>query len=156
MEKPSWAPIVLTGALPKELPDLLAIFILGLASAETATIQAQFSRAILASLIPLLTVAPTCALASLSNSSRRQKEELALLAYGGAGWQIHLRYFVRGAIVALVGVSPQILMSASVMARLEPLLLWSVVALVFTGGAFYAAPSLRRTSSLNFAEHLKS
>jgi hypothetical protein len=155
LEKPSWAPIVLAGALPRELPDLLAIFILGLASTETALIQAQFGRAAFTSLIPLLTVAPTCALASLSNSSRRQREELALFAYGGAGWQIHLRYFVRGAIVALVGVSPQILITATMMARLEPLLLWSVVALVVTGGTFYAAPSLRRTSSLDFTEHFK-
>ncbi len=155
MEKPSWAPIVLAGALPKELPDLLAIFILGLASTETALIQVQFGRAALSSVILLLTVAPACALASLSNSSRRQREELALFAYGGAGWQIHLRYFVRGSIVALVGVSPQILINESTMARTGHPLLWLVVALVVTGGAFYAAPSLRRTSSLDFVEHFK-
>ncbi len=155
MEKPSWAPIVLAGALPRELPDLLAIFIVGLASAETALIQAQLGRAAFTSLIPLLTVAPACMLASLSNGSRRQREELALFAYGGAGWQIHLRYFVRGAIVATIGVSPQILITATMMARPEPLLLWSVLALVITGGAFYAAPSLRRTSSLDFTEHFK-
>ncbi len=155
MEKPSWAPIVLAGALPRELPDLLAIFIVGIASIETAFFQAQLSRAAVTSLIPLLTVAPASMLASLSDSSRRQREELALFAYGGAGWQIHLRYFVRGAIVATIGVSPQILITATMMARPEPLLLWSVLALVITGGAFYAAPSLRRTSSLGFTEHFK-
>ncbi len=155
MEKPSWAPIVLTGALPRELSDLLAILIIGLASAETAIIQVQFGRAALSSLILLLTVPPACALASLSNSSRRLREELALFAYGGAGWQIQLRYFVRGAIIAFVGVSPMILIGVSTTTVPETFLLWSDAALVATGGAFYSAPSLRRTSSLNFVEHLK-
>ena len=155
MEKPSWAPIVLTGALPRELPDLLAILILGLASTETAFIQVQSGRATLSSLILLLTVPPVCALAALSNSSSRQREELALFAYGGAGWQIHLRYFVRGAIVAFVGVSPILLVAVSTMTVLEPFLPWSGAALVVTGGVFYSAPSLRRTGSLDFVEHLK-
>ena len=154
MEKPTWAPIILAGAIPRELPDLLAIIILGLASTETALVQIQLGRPALSFLIPLLTVAPACALASLSNGSRRQREELALLAYGGAGWQIHLRYVVRGAILALAGASPLALAGVST-ARLEPVLIWSLVALVITGGASYAAPSLRRTSSLDFVEHLK-
>ena len=155
MEKPSWAPIVFAGALPRELPDLLAIVIVGLASTETVLIQLQFGRAALASVILLLTVAPACTLASLSNSSRRQREELALFAYGGAGWQIHMRYFLRGAVVASAGLLPQMFIAATMTARLEPLLAWSVVPLVITGGAFYAAPSLRRTSSPSFVEHYK-
>ena len=154
MEKPTWAPIILAGAFPRELPDLLAIIILGLASTETVLIQIQLGRTVFSSLIPLLTVVPTCALASLSNSSRRQEEELALFAYGGAGWQIHLRCFVRGAIVALAGASPLILAGVST-SRVEPVLTWSLVALVIIGGASYAALSIRRTSSLDFLEHLK-
>ncbi len=155
MEKPSWAPIVLTGALPRELPDLLAILILGLASAETSFIQVQFGRAAISFLILLVTVPPVCALASLSDGSKRQREELALFAYGGAGWQIHLRYFVRGAIVAFAGVSPVILIAVSTMTVPGPFLLWLDAALVVTGGAFYSLPSLRRTNSLDFVEHLK-
>lgn len=155
MERPSWAPIVLSGALPRELPDLLAILILGLASAETAFIQIRFGLATFPSFILLLTVAPACALASLSNGSRRQREELALFAYGGAGWQIHLRYFFRGAILASLGISPEILISVVTMTGPVAYLLWSVLALVVTGGVFYAAPSLRRTSSLDFVEHFK-
>lgn len=155
MEKPSWAPIVFTGAIPRELPDLLAILILGLASTETVVIQLQFSRAPFTSVVLLLTVASACALASLSDGSRRQGEELALFAYGGAGWQIHLRYFLRGAVVASAGLLPQLLITAMMAAGLEPLLAWWVGPLVLTGGAFYTAPSLRRTRSPGFVEHFK-
>src|SRR5947199_6789334 len=40
----------------------------------------------------LLFVPPTAALAALSNSSNREREELALFAYGGSTTQIAIRY----------------------------------------------------------------
>ncbi len=129
--------------------------VLGLASIEAALTQVQFGQIALGPWILLLTIAPVCALASLSNSSSKQREELALFAYGGAGWQIHLRYFLRGAIVSAIGVSPLVLTQAAVTLRFAPLQLALVVALVVTGGAFYAAPSIRRTRSLEFVEHYK-
>jgi len=155
LEKPSWAPVVLSGALPRELPDFLVIIILGLASIEAALTLFQSNQTPLGPWILLLTVAPACTLASLSNSSRRQKEELALFAYGGAGWQIHLRYFLRGALVSAVGVSPVILRQAQLMGGFAPSQLTLVLVLVVIGGTFYAIPSIRRTRSLEFVEHFK-
>src|SRR5438046_10185292 len=59
--------------------------------------------------LSLLVVPPTCALASVSTTTRRTREELALFAYGGSSWQIILRYFFRGAIIALVAFAQIIL-----------------------------------------------
>src|SRR6266566_1106231 len=106
LERPSWAPVVLSGALPRELSDLLAISILALASLESVFAQLQqFNQpawfATLLVLVPL-----TCALAALSNSSRTQKEELALFAYGGSGLQIQFRYILRGVVLSIIGLSP--------------------------------------------------
>src|SRR6267143_4312605 len=106
LEKPSWTPIVLSGAIPREATDLLAILVMGIVALETslATIgPPAFSSRLFLS---LLVVPPTCALASVSTTTRRTREELALFAYGGSGWQILLRYFIRGAIIALVAFSP--------------------------------------------------
>ena len=84
MEKPSWTPIVLSGAIPREATDLLAMLVMGIVALEAslATIgpPAFDSRLWLS----LLVVPPTCALASVSTTTRRTKEELALFAYGGS------------------------------------------------------------------------
>lgn len=154
MERPSWAPVILSGALPRGLSDLLAIAILALASLESVFAQLQpFNQsgwfATLLVLVPL-----TCALAALSNSSRTQREELALFAYGGAGWQIQLRYVVRGIAVAIIGILPlwfKFIATENILSiNLVLLLVSSAI-----GGLSYAAPALKRTRSLAFVEQYK-
>lgn len=154
MERPSWAPIVLSGALPRDLSDLLAISILALASIESvfAELQLLNQPAWIATLLVLVPM--TCALASLSNSSRTQKEELALFAYGGAGWQIQLRYVVRGLVLAVIGLLPWWLRLITT----ENVFSFSLVLLLVSatiGGLSYAAPALKRTRSLEFVEQYK-
>ena len=154
MERPSWAPVILSGALPRELSDFLAIAILALASVESVFAQLQQVNqsgwfATLLVLVPL-----TCALAALSNSSRTQREELALFAYGGAGWQIQLRYVVRGCVVAIVGLLPiwlRFLTTENIFSANLVLLLASAL----VGGLAYGAPALKRTRSLAFVEQYK-
>jgi len=154
LERPTWAPVILSGALPRELSDLLAIAILALASLETVFAQLQSLSqsgwfATLLVLVPL-----TCALAALSNSSRTQREELALLAYGGACWQIQLRYVVRGFVVAVIGLLPlwlRLIATESILSVNLVLLLVSAT----VGGLSYAAPALKRTRSLAFVEQYK-
>jgi hypothetical protein len=155
LERPSWAPVVLSGALPIELSDLLAIAILALASIETVFAQLQpFNQP--AWFVTLLVLVPiTCALAALSNSSRTQKEELALFAYGGSGLQIHLRYIIRGVVVSIIGLSPLWLRFVATESILSTnLVLLPVSAVV--GGLAYAAPALKRTRSLAFVEQYKA
>ena len=154
MERPSWAPVVLSGALPRELSDLLAIAILALASLESVFAQLQpFNQsgwfATLLVLVPL-----TCGLAALSNSASTQREELALFAYGGAGWQIQLRYVVRGFVVAVTGLLPiwlRFITTENILSVNLVLLLVSAT----IGGLSYAAPALKRTRSLAFVEQYK-
>jgi hypothetical protein len=154
LERPSWAPVVLSGALPRELSDLLAISILALASLESFFSQLQTSNQSAWFATLLVLVPMTCALAALSNSSRTQKEELALFAYGGAGWQIQLRYIVRGVVVAIIGLLPlwfRVLTTQAIFSANLVLLLVSAV----VGGLAYAAPALKRTRSLEFVEQYK-
>ncbi len=105
--------------------------------------------------LSLLVVPPTCALASVSTTTRRTREELALFAYGGSSWQILLRYFFRGAIIALVAFSPVILQGFLTTATIPELIL-TVLALFLGGGLFYSLPSLRRIRSSSFVENYKS
>jgi len=105
--------------------------------------------------LSLLVVPPTCALASVSTTTRRTREELALFAYGGSGWQILLRYFIRGAIIALVAFSPVILQGFLTTTSILELIATAFV-LLFAGGLFYSLPSLRRIRSSSFAENYKS
>ena len=151
MEKPSWTPIVLSGAIPREATDLLAILVIGIVALQASGPTIPESRLWLS----LLVVPPTCALASVSTTTRRTKEELALFAYGGSGWQILLRYFIRGAIIALLAFSPVLLQEfLTTTPTLE--LATTVIILLFAGGLFYSLPSLRRIRSSSFVEHYKS
>jgi hypothetical protein len=154
LERPSWAPVILSGALPKELSDILAISILALASLESifAKLELFNQPAWFATLLVLVPM--TCALAALSNSSRTQKEELALVAYGSAGWQIQLRYVFRGFVVSIIGLLPlwpRLISAESVLSANLALL----VILATLGGLSYAAPALKRTRSLAFVEQYK-
>jgi len=155
LEKPSWTPIVLSGALPREATDLLAILVMGIVALEAslaATGPTVFSSRLWLS---LLVVPPTCALASVSTTTRRTREELALFAYGGSGWQILLRYFIRGAIIALVAFSPVLLQGFLMTTSILELVATAFV-LLFAGGLFYSLPSLRRIRSSSFVENYKS
>jgi hypothetical protein len=105
--------------------------------------------------LSLLVVPPTVALASVSTTTRRTREELALFAYGGSGWQILLRYFFRGAICALIAFSPVILPGFLTTTSIPELIL-PVLALLLAGGLFYSLPSLRRIRSSSFVENYKS
>ena len=155
MEKPSWTLIVLSGAIPREATDLLAIVVMGIvaleASLTTIGPPAFGSRLWLS----LLVVPPTVALASVSTTTRRTKEELALFAYGGSSWQILVRYFFRGAIVALVAFSPVIL-EGFLTTTSFPELILPLLVLLLAGGLFYSLPSLRRIRSSSFVENYKS
>jgi hypothetical protein len=154
LERPSWAPVVLSGALPRELSDLLAIAILALASIQTVFVQLQpFNQPVwFATLLVLVPI--TCALAALSNSSRILKEELALFAYGGSGLQIQLRYIVRGVVVSILGLSPLWLRLVATEGSLSTNLVL-LIASVIVGGLAYATPALKRTRSLAFVEQYK-
>ena len=155
MEKPSWTPIVLSGALPREATDLLAILVMGIVAVEASLATTGLTVFSSRLWLSLLVVPPTCALASASTTTRRTREELALFAYGGSGWQILLRYFIRGAIIALVAFSPVILQGFLTTTSILELIV-TITILLFAGGLFYSLPSLRRIRSSSFVENYKS
>lgn len=90
----------------------------------------------------------------MSNSPNREREELALVAYGGSATQIQLRYLLRGAIITTIGLIPLILTTLVDVRPLRPSL-FALAVLVLLGGLTYAIPALRRTHSLNFVEQYK-
>jgi hypothetical protein len=155
LEKPSWTPIVLSGAFPREATDLLAILVMGIVALEASLAAIGPTGFNPRFLLSLLVVPPTCALASVSTTTRRTKEELALFAYGGSGWQILLRYFFRGAICALIAFSPVILQGFLTATPILELII-PLIILLFAGGLFYSLPSLRRIRSSGFVENYKS
>lgn len=146
---------MLAGALPRDLSDLLAIGIL-----QVATIQLVLSQTLSLLLVNIywilflfLLIPLTSILAGLSNSPKREREELALVAYGGSTRQIELRYTLRGAIITVVGLLPLAFESL-----LGPSPIWGlalVFILVVLGGSAYAIPSLKRTRSFHFVEQYK-
>lgn len=155
MDRPSWAPVLLAGALPRDLSDLLAIGILDVATVQLVLSQTLFLVIVniywilfLFLLIPLTSV-----LAALSNSPKREREELALVAYGGSARQIELRYTLRGAIITVVGLLPFVFRSLMDTSSIWGLALVGILALL--GGSAYAIPPLRRTRSLHFVEQFK-
>ena len=156
MEKPSWAPFVLSGAFPREFTDLLAIIVIALFGMEASLVRLSLAGYELGPLILFLSIPPACALGSLSNSARKLHEEQALLAYGGSGWQVGLRHFLRGFTCSLIAVSPPLLWEF--FAEGSPLMLQtSLVAFAaLVGGLSYAAPGLRRIRSMEFAENYKA
>jgi hypothetical protein len=154
LDRPNWAPVVLSGALPRELSDVLAIAILGIASVQLVLSGPTPFSSLNISWVLLLLVPLVCILAALSNSPNREREELALVAYGGSSKQIELRYILRGAIVTIVGLVPVIfrLLSTNLSFSINLLVL---TLLVFIGGSTYAIPALKRTRSASFVEHYK-
>ncbi len=154
MDRPSWAPVILSGALPRESSDLIAIAILDLASIQLVFSQSRPFSGIDISWILILLVPLTGVLAALSNSPNREREELALVAYGGSTRQIEARYLLRGCIITTVGLLPLFLNFLSDKLPFTPGLI-VLILLVLIGGSAYATPALRRTRSLNFVEQYK-
>ena len=154
MDRPSWAPVVLSGALPRELSDVIAMAILDITSVQSVLIgpvpfsSLNISWALLL-LVPLVNI-----LAALSNSPNREREELALVAYGGSSKQIELRYILRGAIVSIVGLAPVMFRIVLDDLSFSSSLLIPAF-LVLIGGTTYAIPAFKRTRSTNFVEHYK-
>jgi hypothetical protein len=154
LDRPTWAPVILSGALPRESSDLLAIAILDLASIQLVFSQAPLFSGFNVSWILLLLVPLTGILAAMSNSPDRQREELALVAYGGSTKQIEARYVLRGSIITAIGLLPLLLKFLTDSLSLSPSLI-VLVLLILVGGSAYATPALRRTRSLNFVEQYK-
>jgi len=154
LDRPSWAPVILSGALPRESSDLIAIAILDLASIQLVFSQSRPFSEIDISWILILLVPLTGVLAALSNSPNREREELALVAYGGSTRQIEARYLLRGCIITTVGLLPLFLNFLSDKLPFTPGLI-VLILLVLIGGSAYATPALRRTRSLNFVEQYK-
>ncbi len=154
MDRPSWAPLILSGALPRELSDFISIAILDLVTVALAVPPQMPLSGFNISWILLLLVPLVSALAALSNSSRRETEELALVAYGGSARQIELRYALRGCVITTAGLTPLLLrfLTGSPVS-LPSLFLFAV--LILLGGSTYAVPARRRTRSLSFVEHYK-
>jgi len=154
LDRPSWAPVVLSGALPRELSDVIAMAILGITSVQLVLIgprpfsNLNISWALLL-LVPLVSI-----LAALSNSPNREREELALVAYGGSSKQIELRYILRGAIISIVGLAPVMFRILSDSLSFSTSLLIPAF-LVLIGGSTYAIPAFKRTRSASFVEHYK-
>jgi len=156
VEKPSWAPFVVGGAFPREFTDLLVIAIIGLAGLQAYLTRFTVGGVELGFLTLFLTVLPTCTLASLSNATRKLREELALFAYGGSAWQVWAKHFLRGFTCSLIALSPFLSLEIittgySVGSRSLLLVLAAVL-----GGTFYSGPSLRRVRSAEFAVSYKA
>lgn len=152
-ESPSWAPILLSGAIPRELSDLLAVAVLALVSLE-GVLSGLLPNTITGFAVLILLTPMTTMLAALSDSAKREREELALFAYGGSAWQIQSRYFLRGSLIVLIGLLPLhvILLSGTGSTYAAVTI---VVSFVLGGGAIYVIPALRRTRSLAFVEQYK-
>jgi len=146
--------VILSGALPRELSDLIAIAILDLASIQLVFSQTKLFAGIEVSWVLILLVPLTGVLAALSNSPDREREELALVAYGGSTRQIEARYLLRGCIITTVGLLPLVLKFLVDRLPFTSGLI-VVTLLVLVGGSAYATPALRRTRSLKFVEQYK-
>jgi hypothetical protein len=155
LQGPAWAPIVLSGAVPKGPTDLLAILIIGMVSLESAFTQRGLVSVPFGLWFILLAVPLVCALASLSDTARKLREELALFAYGGSSWQVWLRYFLRGLTCSLIAIVPFLYGEYSTAAYSFSLTILSALGISIVGGLAYAAPSLTRIRSATFAENYK-
>lgn len=154
MERPGWIPIVLSGAVPHGTSDALSMVTIAIAGFDSIQSTKQVFLGYGTWLL-LFTIALVSVLASRSDTARKLREELALIAYGGSSWQVWLRYFVRGLACALVAITP-LYYTEYFRADLSPaLIIVSAVTASTVGGFFYAAPSLARIRSREFVENYK-
>ncbi len=155
MQRPGWVPVVLSGALPSGLADALAMTTIAIASLNYLW-TSQKPILLGTALWPqILITALVTVLASRSDTNRKLREELALIAYGGSGWQVWLRYFVRGLALTLISTSPLLYVNyTSQSFQLAPLILLALP-ISAIGGICYAASSLARIRSRQFVENYK-
>ncbi len=154
MEKPGWVPVVLSGVLPRGASDLLAIVIVVTASLNAVLGSTRLAGFDIGSGLLVLSVLASCALAALSNSTRRLKEELALFAYGSSAWVVVLKGFLRGVVCVFVALLPYLALEARGLGPLAGSMITVYLALG-VGGVSYALPALIRTRSLDFVENYK-
>lgn len=153
MERPAWTFIVLSALAPRDLSDIVAMAVVGLASIQIAIRQIPPGN-LSYDTLPLLVMVPGISLlAALSHDSRKERRELALLAYGSRNWQIYSRYFLRGSILTFIGILPIIIVSLLTKNSLSTTSL--VVGLVMSAGILYCLPSLHRVSSVDFVGRYK-
>lgn len=131
------------------------MMIMGIAAAEGSLSKTALPGLGRVQWLVLLTVVLTSSLASLSNTTKRLREELAVFAYGGATWHIALRYFLRGSTCTLIGVSPLLIVETTLTGSSLKLEALALVLFAIAGGVFYSLPSLGRTRSQDFVEHYK-
>lgn len=155
MEKPGWAPIVISGAVPRGLTDAIAVLTIATVGLESSLNPMTLATGRSGVWYLTLIVSLVCALASRSDTARKLREELALLAYGGSPWQVWLRYFLRGLVCALAGSLPFLYNEYFTTSFSLPLTGLSASLISVIGGIFYAAPSLTRIRSKGFAESYK-
>ncbi|OLD03893.1 hypothetical protein AUG19_00700 [archaeon 13_1_20CM_2_54_9] len=154
MEKPGWVPVVLSGVLPRGVPDLFAMVIV-----LAASLNASLGSTVLAGLgigpaLLVLSVMASCALAASSNSARRLREELALFAYGSSTRMVGLRGFLRGVACVFLALLFYIALEARTLGLFSGSMIIICLAIV-VGGVSYALPILFRTRSLDFVENYK-
>ena len=156
LEKHTWAPLVISGVLPRGFTDILAMVIIGLVGLEAYLGQVSIKGFPLGLVILPLAVSATCALASVSNNARKLRGELALLTYGGSIRQVFVGHFFRGLTCSLLALSPfivaEIVRSGLTLAPVSIIFLGASTA----GGLFYSGPTLRRLRSVKIAEHYKA
>jgi hypothetical protein len=147
--------LVLSGAVPRGTTDALAVCTIALASLNYSPGSTKQVLLLPGTWLLLFTIALVTVLASRADTARKLREELALIAYGGSGWQVWLRYFLRGIACTLLASTP--LFYALYFRTGFPFELAVSLTLVAStvGGLFYAAPSLVRIHSREFAENYK-
>lgn len=154
MERPRWAPVVFSGALPRDLSDIIAIIVLAAITSQVAAASFPLTLSSTGLWSLLLAVPLICLLAALSNSMNRQRKELALVAYGSSPRQIEIGYALRGGIIVIIGLLPLIVRLATANFPIFTGLI-SFVAITTAGSLIYTLPALRRTHSLSFVEQYK-
>jgi hypothetical protein len=143
-----WTFIIFSAIFPRELSDYVAMIILSLTSLQIIF----FNEATYGILFLLVTIGSVNLLASLSHNSLKERRELALIAYGCKNWQLHVRYFLKGAIITILGISP-IFLWEFYNYNISQLMLISILLVI--GAIFYIVPSLRRISSIEFVGRYK-
>ncbi len=155
MQRPGWTPIVIDGAVPRGLTDALAILTIATVGLQSALRPIMLGPEQLGVWYLTLPVSLVSALASRSDTARKLREELAVLAYGGSNWQIWLRYFLRGLICSFIASLPFLSVEYLTRSLSIPLAGFFAAVMSLVGGVFYAAPSFTRIRSKQFVENYK-
>lgn len=145
--------VVLSALAPTDVSDWVAITIIALAFAESIAAGLAIDLAkpgnwILLAIVPLVSL-----LASLSNGSQREREELAFVAYGSHRGHIHLRYFLKGVVISVIGIFPLLAAQVLLSNIVSGLMIASGASVV--AGVFYSIPSFRRLGSAHFVGRYK-